>query len=194
MAKAVHNFTHRQLVEIAAKYLAGSVGCDAVLAELALVHSATSHEIPDAVGWKFGSSSILIECKISRSDFHADREKIFRKVEKQGIGRHRYYMAPRGVLSPKDMQTFHETKGFLPTGWGLLEVDSAHRVHKVLECEHFFKRNQSHEIAMLVGALRRVQIRLDAPLHKFIGPVTRNNRPMLHVEDLFDPTVKAEYF
>lgn len=183
MAKVEHNFTHQQLVDIAARWLGNTVGCDAVLAELVLNSYSTSREIPDAVGWKFGSSSILIECKTSRSDFHADREKTFRKVQKLGIGRHRYYMAPRGILNAADMQVFDDHKGFVPTGWGLLEVDKAHRVHKVVECDHFFQRNEKHEIAMLVGALRRVQIRLDAPLHKFIGPVSATKRPMIHVED-----------
>lgn len=194
MPKPDYNLTHKKLVEIAVRYLTNSVGCDAVLAELALVHTA-SREIPDAVGWKFGSSSILIECKTSRSDFHADRDKIFRKNQKLGVGRHRYYMAPRGVLRPADLQVFEDATGFRPTGWGLLEVDSAHRVHKVHECEHFFQRNEKHEIAMLVGALRRVQVRLDAPLHQFIGPVTDpfHKFPVLHVEDWDDNSVKQEY-
>jgi hypothetical protein len=68
-----------------------------------------SGEIPDAIGFK-SNCSIVVECKTSRSDFLADREKPFRLDPSEGLGDHRYFLCPEGVITPKD-----DLKG-----WGLL--------------------------------------------------------------------------
>lgn len=85
-----------------------SVGCRVVLREpfKAAVYTG---EQPDVIGWRDGLS-ILIECKVSRSDFLADRSKPFRKQPELGMGDFRLYLAPPGVLTADDM----------PEGWGLL--------------------------------------------------------------------------
>lgn len=67
-------------------------------------------ERPDAIGWQADGASVLIECKASREDFAADREKRCRAG--LGMGRQRYYMCRRGMLPPH----------IIPAGWGLLWV------------------------------------------------------------------------
>ena len=55
--------THSQLVEKAVEWLR-SYRCGVVLSEQACV----SGEMPDAIGWKRASHSVMIECKLSRAD------------------------------------------------------------------------------------------------------------------------------
>jgi hypothetical protein len=99
---------HADLVAVAERWLRKAERCGVVLTEC----DGTTAEIPDAIGWKcWGNVSILVECKVSRPDFLADRRKPFRQVGGLGVGRFRYYLAPGGLLKPAD----------LPPGWGWLE-------------------------------------------------------------------------
>lgn len=99
---------HRKLCERAATWLANTERCIVVLVEPV---SGTVHEMPDVFGWNSGGVSVLVECKTSRSDFHADKSKPSRRLP-SGMGTRRYYLAPSGVLKASDM----------PDGWGLLTV------------------------------------------------------------------------
>jgi len=71
-------------------------------------------ESPDAIGYRVSSGtdggSTVVECKVSRSDFLADRKKPHRK--EGGMGRWRYLMCPDGMVKPEEMAP----------GWGLLYV------------------------------------------------------------------------
>src|ERR1700751_4955774 len=98
--------THGQLVRIAEKWMR-SYRCGVVLSEQACV----SGEMPDAIGWKRACHSVLVECKVSRSDFLADRGKPFRQRSELGVGSERFYLAPQDVIRPEE----------LPVGWGRLE-------------------------------------------------------------------------
>jgi hypothetical protein len=69
-----------------------------------------STEIADVWGWG-SKGSTLIEVKVSRADFLADAKKPHRQRPEIGLGRWRYYLTPRGLLTSAD----------LPEGWGLLE-------------------------------------------------------------------------
>src|SRR6266481_9209834 len=102
-----YTMTHSQLVEKAVEWLRG-YRCGVVLSEQACV----SGEMPDAIGWKKACNSVLVECKVSRADFLADREKPFRQKPENGVGCERYYPAARGLIRVEE----------LPNGWGLLEV------------------------------------------------------------------------
>jgi hypothetical protein len=83
-------------------------GCGVVLSEQACV----SGEMPDAIGWKKACHSVLVESKVSRADFLADRGKPFRLRPDGGVGCERYYLVPPVLIRIDE----------LPAGWGLLEV------------------------------------------------------------------------
>lgn len=68
-------------------------------------------ERPDAIGFR-STCSALVEVKVSRGDFLADRHKPARSIEGHGLGVYRFYMSPEGVVRPED----------LPPGWGLLHA------------------------------------------------------------------------
>jgi hypothetical protein len=98
--------THKELVARAVRWLLKSERCYVALGE---PYSTMVYELPDAIGWKRGWS-ILVECKVSRSDFLRDKHKLAR--HRVGMGQSRYFMTPKGIIKPEE----------LPQGWGLLEV------------------------------------------------------------------------
>ena len=139
-------------------------------------------EHPDAIGWRrnpFDGGAILVEAKVSRSDFLADARKPHRLEPGQGVGRFRYYLCPEGLIAPDE----------LPERWGLLYATTRGGVRAVvgpaaalrhhrrgeperdaagepiwqhvafrLACEAFAfeARNHDLETAMLVSLLQRV--------------------------------------
>ena len=88
--------THAQLVEKAVRWLR-RYRCGVVLSEQACV----SGEMPDAIGWKRACHSVLVECKVTRSDFLADRAKPFRLKPEQGVGCERFYSGSRWTGAPR---------------------------------------------------------------------------------------------
>jgi hypothetical protein len=139
--------THAQLVQRAVAWLRG-YRCGVILSEQACV----SGEMPDAIGWKRASHSVLIECKISRADFLADRDKPFRQKSGLGLGCERFYLTPPLLLGLSD----------LPPGWGLLEV----RQRKVEMVRRSAKNlrtaeGMAYEMNLLLASLRRVEIRVE---------------------------------
>ena len=122
--------------------------CGVVLSEQACV----SGEMPDAIGWKRACHSVLVECKISRADFLADRNKPFRLNPQTGVGSERFY------LVPKDLVRIEE----LPPGWGLLEyrnreIEMIRASKKNLRTDEGFRC----EMNLLLASLRRVEIRIE---------------------------------
>ena len=139
--------THAKLVSLAVRWLR-SYRCGVVLSEQACV----SGEMPDAIGWKKACHSVLVESKVGRSDFLADRDKPFRQKPEMGVGCERYYLAPRGLIRMEE----------LPAGWGLLEVwgREVERVKtsaKNLRSAIGFR----NEMNLLLASLRRVEIRIE---------------------------------
>lgn len=65
--------THKNAVKRMVLWLRNSRGCAVVMAERSSTYVI---EKPDVIGWKSNSASILIECKVSRSDFLADKLKV----------------------------------------------------------------------------------------------------------------------
>ena len=92
MPRTSSEMKHAQLVARAAEWLRHKYGCGIVLSEQ---YCATG-EVPDVIGWKGFCQSVLVECKVSRSDFLADAGKPFRLHPEEGLGSKRFYMAPRG--------------------------------------------------------------------------------------------------
>ena len=139
--------THAQLVERAVRWLR-AYRCGVVLSEQACV----SGEMPDAIGWKRASHSVLVECKVTRADFLADRGKPFRAKPEQGVGSERFYLTPPGLVKVEE----------LPVGWGLLElrrgrVEIVHPSAKNLRTAKGF----GYEMNLLLASLRRVEVRIE---------------------------------
>ena len=96
--KNIPKISHKELVNIASKWLKNSVKCGLVLTE----HVGGIRGIPDAIGWKQGGQlSIVVECKSSKSDFYQDKKKYWRQESMQDmdLGEYRYYMFPQGLFS-----------------------------------------------------------------------------------------------
>jgi hypothetical protein len=108
--------------------------------------------MPDAIGWKRACHSVLVECKISRADFLADREKPFRRKPELGLGCERFYLTAAAMLRPEE----------LPDGWGLLECHN--RKIKLLRPAAKNLRTATgfrYEMNLLLASLRRVEIRIE---------------------------------
>ena len=139
--------THAKLVALAVQWLR-RYRCGVVLSEQACF----SGEMPDAIGWKQECHSVLVESKVSRADFLADRSKPFRRKPEAGVGCERYYLAPSGLIRTEE----------LPPGWGLLEacgreVERVKASAKNLRSAVGFQ----NEMNLLLASLRRVEIRIE---------------------------------
>jgi hypothetical protein len=139
--------THSQLVDKAVCWLR-SYRCGVVLSEQACI----SGEMPDAIGWKRACHSVLVECKVTRSDFLADSAKPFRLKPGQGVGCERFYLVAAGLIRCEE----------LPKGWGLLEcirgkVEVTCASAKNLRSAAGFR----YEMNLLLASLRRVELRVD---------------------------------
>jgi hypothetical protein len=139
--------THSQLVERAVRWLR-SYRCGVVLSEQACV----SGEMPDAIGWKRANHSVLVECKVTRADFLADRSKPFRVKPEQGVGSERFYLTPPTLVKIEE----------LPPGWGLLEYRRG-RIEMVQASAKNLRTANGlrYEMNLLLASLRRVEVRIE---------------------------------
>ena len=138
----MEDLTHSDLVDAARRWLISRRNCRWVICEKP---SYCSRESPDALGFT-PIHTFLVECKMSRSDFQADRKKISRRAPDLGVGEHRYYLAPQGFLGEAD----------LPDGWGLLEMPDRWRRRLPREkvvARPFAERARHIEQAMLISEL-----------------------------------------
>ena len=142
--------THAALVELAVQWLRTKYRCGIVLSEQA----CCSGETPDVIGWKGRCRSVVVECKISRADFMADRSKPWRQHPEGALGCERYYLAPAGMIAAAE----------LPEGWGLLaararkvEVEVACNKRRSLRSAEGFM----NEMNLLLASLRRVEVRIE---------------------------------
>jgi len=157
-------FTHSQLVEVAYKWLIKNRRCGVAFKELNT--SCCNGEYPDAIGFTMGAHSVLVEVKVSRSDFLSDKKKSFRKNPNHGMGTNRFYMCPSELIQVKD----------LPPGWGLVWVDVKGKtkiIHDpiteypyesggnkyVLKRSFVFEKNIKAENELMYSALRRLHIK-----------------------------------
>jgi len=147
--------THDDLITLGRKWLLksfespephGHTACPVIITELAT--TTLTGEIPDILAFN-SYTSILIECKISRSDFIADLKKPFRMVD-TAIGSQRWYLAPQGVIPLNK----------LPPKWGLLEVTPKRKIIITQYCQ-LQPRHFLIEIDILLSTLRRLNIALD---------------------------------
>jgi hypothetical protein len=108
--------THTECVTAATKYIVKRY--PVTLAEF-YTHNA---ELPDVIGFK-DLLSVVVECKVSRSDFLSDRKKPFRVNPEKGMGDHRFYCCPKGLIQRDE----------LPDGWGLLWIYPNGQVRRIKE-------------------------------------------------------------
>jgi len=139
--------THEKLVSLAVAWLR-RYRCGVVLSEQACV----SGEMPDAIGWKKACHSVVVECKVSRADFVADRDKPFRQRPETGVGCERYYLAAKGLIRARE----------LPAGWGLLEL-CGREIEKVKPSAKNLRTaiGFGYEMNLLLASLRRVEVRIE---------------------------------
>jgi hypothetical protein len=138
--------THKNLCLIAAKYLKNQGihpfhRCKYVVCEL-----EREGESPDAFGWG-GTSTQLIEVKISRSDFLSDKNKRWRKLPEIGLAAWRSYLCPKNIIKPKD----------LPNNWGLLYFDKG-KV-EIIKSPSYQDHNKSEELHLVTNIMRREGIK-----------------------------------
>lgn len=148
--------THSELVHIAYRWLLRQ-GVAVAFKELV----SMAMEQPDVIGFGGPVSSVLIEVKVSRADFKADSKKFWRIYPAQGMGSHRIYCAPEGLLKLEE----------LPAGWALLSVAPTgkatltHRPHPDYPTARFLANggchaqpcNEQNEAKVMLSALRRLQ-------------------------------------
>jgi hypothetical protein len=139
---AAITITHKGGVRRIANWLKNTKGYPIVISEL----STRNSETPDVIAFIGNGASVLIEVKISRSDFLGDKTKHFRRDEARGMGDKRYYAAPKDVITPAD----------LPAGWGLLIMHTSN-IEEVVEPTHKTP-NKRAELVMLMSILRRLEI------------------------------------
>src|SRR5258706_12280176 len=129
---------HSTIVAMGVRWL--SRQCSVVLYEF----STAADENPDVIGWAPGAGSVLIECKLTRSDFLRDAAKTVRRNPRAGMGQRRYYFCPSEVIQVKD----------LPPKWGLLWAIKGQGIVK-REARGHPERNLTAEIQFLSSMLMR---------------------------------------
>lgn len=145
-------FKHNDIVQIARKWILKQQFSIA-FAELV----TQAQEQPDVIAFN-SYQSIVIECKVSRSDFLRDRKKPFRINPMYGMGMFRFYCCPENLIRVTE----------LPDNWGLLYVDSKGKIRIVYNpyCSNpegnmwyngFENYNQYAERQIMFSALRRIQ-------------------------------------
>jgi hypothetical protein len=114
--------THEELCERARRWLGGTRRCNPVFS-----NCASCAEVPDAIGWSSGDGSTVIECKISVSDFYADKKKRiawkhkehgwivrhiwkdqneeFEQVEWPLMGDYRFYLCEPEIITSEQVET-----------------------------------------------------------------------------------------
>ncbi len=120
-------FTHKELTELAVKWLKRpqsqkGPGCHVAVSEC---RSGWSDEIPDAIGFRAAGKndgSVIVEVKVSRSDFLADAKKPYRNGSVKGLGNWRYYLCPEGIIKLDE----------IPDNWGLLYVNNRGHIKPVV--------------------------------------------------------------
>jgi hypothetical protein len=101
-------------------------------------------ETPDVFG--LGYTTMLVECKATRSDFLADSDKPFRRNPEQGLGDLRYYFAPEGVIRVEE----------LPANWGLVEVHGKQNKKVALAVKQ--PKDDRLEMCLVASAFQRLNI------------------------------------
>lgn len=95
-------FTHRQLEESGAKWLAKS-GYWWSCKRIAIEPTSPGSERPDVIGFAYGNSHV-IECKTSRADFLRDFHKPWRTAGDKPMGACRWWLCEEGLITRDDLE------------------------------------------------------------------------------------------
>jgi hypothetical protein len=149
MEKMSSEAKHAQLVARAVEWLRSKYGCGVVLSE----QYCARGEVPDVIGWRSSCQSVLVECKVSRSDFLADANKPFRLKPEEGLGSKRFYMAPAGIIARQELDQH----------WGLLECRGREIIMTVKPGRQDLRTTAGllKEMNLLLASLRRVEVRIE---------------------------------
>jgi len=132
--------THQELVTFSVKWLRDEMKCPIVVSEF----SPYAGENPDVIGFYDGGDSVLIECKVSRTDLSGDKKKPFRASPEDGMGNLRYYAIPEEIYLGNEN---------IIDGWGLIVFDDGN-FRTVIEPKNFEHPKKEAEISFLVGTIR----------------------------------------
>jgi hypothetical protein len=148
--------THKELVDKAYRWVLNNTRCGVAFKEFH--SSACNGECPDVLGFFSFGSSVLVECKASRSDFLSDKKKRFRIKPELGMGKYRFYCCPTGLIKREE----------LPDKWGLIYVNEKGRATCVWNPYNpmggniwtdGFEQNIRAEHGLMYSALRRFEVR-----------------------------------
>lgn len=157
---------HDELVKKAVRWLQkplslGGPGCHTAVSE---AKAGFKGEIADALGFRacetIAAGSVLVEVKVTRNDFLADKNKPHRQPNAVAVGNWRYYLCPEGIIKPED----------LPAKWGLLWVGARGKItpivgavttrniilHREILADTRFDTNLQGEVYTLVRTLSKV--------------------------------------
>jgi len=100
-------------------------------------------ETPDIIGWST-LSSVMIEVKVSRTDFLKDKNKLFRLEPELGVGELRFYLCPENLIKENE----------LPEKWGLLYINDKNKI-SIIKIPERQSSNMIAERNMLLSIIRR---------------------------------------
>lgn len=106
---------HRTLSEMGAKWCKKPASQNGHGCNISIVEGCANKENADVIGFRHShpaKGSVLIEVKVSRSDFLSDKKKPHRKKPSSGMGKWRYFLCPENLITPKDLKDHPK--------WGLL--------------------------------------------------------------------------
>ena len=147
LKKKWFEMTHKELTEKCARWLKNHTenarvpNCPVIAKDLV----TSAGETPDVLGFN-GGCSVLIEVKISRSDFIADRKKFFREFSEMGMGQLRLYCCQPELIKIED----------LPENWGLLYLNEKNKIEIIFYPE-IQNANIKNERNVLLSIIRRLK-------------------------------------
>lgn len=109
------NLTHKEVAIAATKFIKNFFGCD-----LAAWEFSGGYQDEQCDGYCLNRrGSHVIEAKVSRADFLADRKKPHRADPANSVGQYKFYAVPEtpGIIK----------EGEIPQNWGLIYVDAKKR-------------------------------------------------------------------
>lgn len=140
--------THSELIKISARWLRRKnenikvPNCSLILEDQ--VTTCSSGEVPDVLGFNY-LTSVMIEVKVSRADFLRDKKKIFRVKPEMGMGKLRFFCAPKGIIKVSEV----------PEKWGLLELNDDKKIDLIKNATPQ-EADHSCEVTMLLSKIRRM--------------------------------------